>query len=147
MNGRNIELVERIASRDHRAVVVTLRADGSPHCALVHAGILHHPVEGTPVAAFVSWPGTAKLRHVRRHPRATLVFRDGWEWVAVEGGVELVGPGTGEGTANVEDTEAVIREILVAAGREAEIPSNQSLLDRHQLTGVLVRPDRIYSGF
>jgi hypothetical protein len=59
-----VHLVRQISSADHRAVVVTRRADGSPHCALVHAGVLDHPVDGDTVVAFVSWPRTAKLTHL-----------------------------------------------------------------------------------
>ena len=60
--------------------------------SVVNAGVLPHPLTGKPVLAFVARGGTAKLVNLRAHPRATLVFRAGWEWIAVRGPVELAGP-------------------------------------------------------
>jgi hypothetical protein len=42
--------------------------------------------------AFVAMGGSRKLAHVRRRPQATVVFRTGWQWVAVEGKTSLAGP-------------------------------------------------------
>jgi hypothetical protein len=36
--------------------------------------------------------GSLKLAHLRRDPRATVVVRSGWQWAAVEGHADLVGP-------------------------------------------------------
>jgi hypothetical protein len=33
-----------------------------------------------------------KLTHLRERPLATLAWRHGWEWIAVEGLVQLAGP-------------------------------------------------------
>src|SRR5437762_3333980 len=53
------------------AVVVTRRADGSPHASVVNAGVLVHPVVGEPVVGFVARGGTRKLAHLRIQPRLT----------------------------------------------------------------------------
>ena len=92
------------------AVLVTQRRSGAPEVAptstavaalagladpavsVVNAGVLAHPLTGEPVVAFVARGATAKLVNLRAHPRATLVFRAGWEWIAVRGPVELAGP-------------------------------------------------------
>src|SRR4029079_16303127 len=88
-----LELIARYGARERwLAVLVTLRPDGEPSTSVVNAGILAHPVPGREVGAFVARGATAKLANLRRRPRATLVFRAGWEWVAVTGPVELVGP-------------------------------------------------------
>jgi hypothetical protein len=142
-----VHLVRQISSADHRAVVVTRRADGSPHCALVHAGVLDSPFDGEPVIAFVSWPRTAKLTHLRYTPSATLVFRDGWRWVAVEGTAELVGPRARDGALSADAYNDIVRRILVASGRGAEIADVEPLIEARKLTGVLVHMDHIYSGF
>jgi hypothetical protein len=53
----------------------TRRPDGEPSTSVVNAGIVRHPVTDGEVVAFVARGGTAKLANLRRHPRATLVFR------------------------------------------------------------------------
>ena len=84
-----LQLVARLGGAEHGlAVVVTQRRDGEPSPSVVNAGVLPHPLTGDPVVAFVAVGGTAKLANLRRHPRATLVFRAGWEWVAVAGPVD-----------------------------------------------------------
>ena len=88
-----IENVRDLAGRDQGlAVVVTQRADGSPQTSIVNAGVLAHPVSGDPVVGLVVQGDTRKHANLRRRPRATVVFRAGWEWVAVEGPVDLAGP-------------------------------------------------------
>src|SRR3981081_4131194 len=74
------------------AVAVTIRPAGSPHTSVVNAGVLEHPVTGQPVVGFVSRGGVRKLVNLRAHPRMTVVFRSGWDWVAVEGDADLAGP-------------------------------------------------------
>jgi hypothetical protein len=142
-----VRLVRQISMADHRAVLVTRRADGSPHCALVHAGVLHHPFDGEPVGAFVSWPRTAKLTHLRHTLSATLVFRDGWRWVAVEGTTELVQPMTRDGAAVAHLYDDIVRQILVVAARGTEMRDVDHPIETGELTGVLVCMDHIYSGF
>src|SRR4029450_4716794 len=88
-----IESVRDLAGRDQGlAVVVTQRADGSPQTSIANAGVLAHPVSGGPVVGLVVQGDTRKHANLRRRPRATVVFRVGWEWVAVEGPVDLAGP-------------------------------------------------------
>jgi PPOX class probable F420-dependent enzyme len=74
-------------TQNHRAVLATTRADGTPQLSLVAAG-----VDGDTVV--VSTRETAmKTKNLRRRPRASiLVFTDGFygDWVQVDGPVELV---------------------------------------------------------
>ena len=84
--------VRRLAAADSGlAVAVTIRPDGTPHASVVNAGVLAHPVEGDPVVGFVAAGGAVKLRNLRERRYASVVFRAGWEWVAVEGPAELAG--------------------------------------------------------
>lgn len=84
--------VERIAAEDHYlAVITTIRSDGSVQASLVNAGVLPHPVSGEPAVGFVTY-GKAKLAHLRARPQVTAVFRSGWQWAAVEGSCDLIGP-------------------------------------------------------
>ena len=80
------------AREDGLAVVVTSRADGSAQVSVVNAGVLEHPVTGESVVGFVARGATRKLVNLRLRARATVVFRSGWDWVAVEGDADLVGP-------------------------------------------------------
>jgi hypothetical protein len=74
------------------SVVVTSRAGGAAQTSVVNAGVLAHPMTGKRVVGFVARGGANKLNNLRARPRVTVVFRSGWEWVAVEGDAELVGP-------------------------------------------------------
>src|SRR5580704_12062531 len=84
--------VDAIAAGDsHLAVVATTRADGTVQASVVNAGIIAHPVSQEPVVAFVTY-GRTKLSNLRARPRATVVFRTGWQWAAVEGPAQIIGP-------------------------------------------------------
>lgn len=88
-----LRLVRAHGAAEHwLAVLVTLRADGGPSASVVNAGVLAHPTTGAPAVALAARGATAKLTSLRRTPRATLGFRAGWEWVAVEGPAQLAGP-------------------------------------------------------
>src|SRR4051794_20984407 len=66
-------------------VVVTTRDDGPAQASVVNAGVVAHPVTGELVVGFVVQGGTRrKLRYLRPTPHATVVFRSGRDWVAVE---------------------------------------------------------------
>src|SRR5689334_6023033 len=83
----------RIASGDSfLCIVATTRADGSVQASLVNAGVMDHPDGSGQVVGLVARGGAAKVAHVRARPRATVVARTGWEWAAVEGPTEVIGP-------------------------------------------------------
>ena len=98
------------------AVLVTTRPDGAPAVSLVNAGILPHPRTGDPVVALVSRGRTAKLRNLRAAPRATLVFRSGWQWLGVSGPAELAGPDDPGLGLDAEGLRLLLRDIYTAAG-------------------------------
>jgi Pyridoxamine 5'-phosphate oxidase len=90
-----LELARELGARESGlAVAVTSRLDGSPQASVVNAGLLEHPITGELAIGFVARGGGRKLANVRARPRATVVFRSGWDWVAVEGEADLVGPTT-----------------------------------------------------
>ncbi|GAA2395479.1 TIGR03618 family F420-dependent PPOX class oxidoreductase [Dactylosporangium salmoneum] len=135
--------IAELAARERwLAVVVTVRADGEPSTSVVNAGIVPHPADGTPVLGLVSMAGAARLANLRRRPRATLVFRAGWEWVAVSGAAELIGPGDAE----PEALRLLLREIYAAAGGEhPDLAEYDRVMAEQQRVAVLVRPER-FSG-
>src|SRR4051812_47130821 len=92
-----------------------------PAVSLVNAGVPAHPRTGEPVVAFVARGSTAKLVNLRAHPRATLVFRAGWEWIAVRGPVQLAGPddplpGVTDGPDGGDRLRVLLRDVYAAAG-------------------------------
>jgi PPOX class probable F420-dependent enzyme len=110
----DLDLVRRLGAADHGlAIVATTRADGSVQASLVNAGVLDHPVGGEPVVAFVARGDALKVRLLRRAGRAAVTFRAGWEWVAVEGPVSMIGP---DDPAPGVELPPLLRAIFIAAG-------------------------------
>jgi PPOX class probable F420-dependent enzyme len=140
----DLAMVESVAARNHHlAVVSTTRADGTVQSSVVNAGIIEHPVSGERVVAFVTY-GAAKKAHLRKRPQATLTFRAGWEWVAVEGRTELLGPD--DPGLDAERLRLLLREIFRAAGGDHDDWDAYDLqMQRQRRTAVLLTPDRIYS--
>lgn len=143
-----MELAEfqRIGAQDHYlAVVATTRADGSVQASVVNAGLLDHPVSGERVVAFVTY-GKAKLSNLRARPRATVVFRAGWQWAAVEGACEIAGPDDLLAGFDQEALPALLRAVFTAAGGTHEDWDTFDRVMREQRrAAVLLRPDRVYS--
>ncbi|MDA8343072.1 MAG: TIGR03618 family F420-dependent PPOX class oxidoreductase [Actinomycetota bacterium] len=138
--------VERIGAGDHHlAVVATTRGDGSVQASVVNAGVLRHPVAGDQVVAFVTY-GRAKLANLRRRPRATVVFRAGWEWVAVEGRCDLVGPDDPFDGFEPSGLPALMRSVFTAAGgTHPDWSEFDRVMRVDRRAAVLVHPDRVYA--
>src|SRR5690242_15641441 len=117
MTAVDLSAYTRISGRDHGlAVVSTTRADATVQSSLVNAGVLEHPVSGAPVVGLVVRGGARKLTNLRARPRATVVAHAGYEWVAVEGDVELVGPEDPFPGIDAEGLCRLLRAVFVAAG-------------------------------
>ncbi|HVC14553.1 MAG TPA: hypothetical protein VND62_06810 [Acidimicrobiales bacterium] len=126
-------------------VVTTLRADGSTHAAVVNAGVVAHPTTGEPCVAFVAAGGTRKLAHLRGDPRCTVVARAGWQWAAVDGLAEVIGPD--DPAPGVEDDalRRLLRAIFRAAGGAHEDwDAYDRVMAEERRAAVLVRPVRVY---
>jgi len=130
------------------AVVATSRGDGSVQASVVNAGVVDHPTTAEPVVGFVVARQRArKLTNLRAHPYVALVFRSGWEWVAVEGQAELAGPDDPLEGFDPADLVGLLRIIYAAAAGGS--PEDWKALDDTMAaeghTAVLVRPQRVYS--
>jgi PPOX class probable F420-dependent enzyme len=69
----------------HRAAMVTLRADGSPHAVRVGVALVDGKVWSSGTRA------RARTRHLRRDPRSTLfVFDQEWRWLALDSSVTIL---------------------------------------------------------
>jgi PPOX class probable F420-dependent enzyme len=133
--------------RDHGLCVLsTLRADGSIHSTVVNAGVLAHPVTGTEVVGLVAAGGTAKLRNLRADPRATIVARASWQWAAVDGIAEIVGPDDPNPDVDAERLRVLLREVFSAAGGTHDDwdEYDRTMADQRR-AAVLIAPTRAYT--
>jgi PPOX class probable F420-dependent enzyme len=143
----SIENVRDLARRDQGlAVVVTQRADGSPQASIVNAGVLAHPLSGDAVVGLVARGGTRKQANLRRRPRATVVFRAGWEWVAVEGPVDLAGPDDPLEGLDAGRVPQVLRDVFSAAGgTHDDWDEYDRVMAAERRLAVLIAPEHVYS--
>jgi hypothetical protein len=142
-----LEQARELASREAGlAVVVTYRPDGTAHVSVVNAGVVDHPLSGEPAVGFVvQGGGRRKLRYLRVRRAATVVFRSGWDWVAVEGDVDLIGPDDRD-CVSWPAAIGVFREIYAAAigGTPADWAGRDQAIEDEQHVAVLIRPVRLY---
>jgi PPOX class probable F420-dependent enzyme len=127
------------------SIVSTLRADGTIQSSLVNSGVLAHPVTGEQVVGYVAHGSAKKLANLRERPRMTIAVRGGWEWSAVEGDAQLVGPDDPCEGVDAERYRLLLREIFAACGGTHD---NWDEYDRVMAeegrVAVLVRPVRAY---
>jgi PPOX class probable F420-dependent enzyme len=127
------------------AVVATLRADNTIQSSLVNAGVLSHPLTSEPVLAFVTY-GKVKLANLRERPQLTTTLRSGWQWAAVEGRAQLIGPDDPHPSVDAERLRLMLREIFVAAGgSHDDWDGYDRVMLEQRRTAVLIEPTRIYS--
>ncbi|MDI3313682.1 MAG: pyridoxamine 5'-phosphate oxidase family protein [Mycobacterium sp.] len=136
-----------LAAADHGLCVVsTLRGDGTIQSSVVNAGILQHPLTGVPVVGLVAFGGARKLRNLRAHPRATIVARAGWQWAAVEGPAQLIGPDDPHPDVDSERLRLLLRDIFTAAGgTHDDWDTYDRVMREERRTAVLIAPARVYS--
>jgi PPOX class probable F420-dependent enzyme len=136
-----------LAREDHGLVVVcTTRSDGSVQASVVNAGVLDHPTSGTPVVGFVARGDSLKLRILRRDPRVTIVARSGWQWAAVEGTAQLIGPDDSVDGIDGNRLAELLREVFRAAGgTHDDWDEYDRVMASERRTVVLVTPTRVYS--
>lgn len=142
---RTMEDVRHFVAADQGLAVVSFgRADQSVHSTVVNAGVMTHPLTGEEVVALVVRGNTIKLRHWRRTPRATIVFRSGWFWVGVEGTVTITGP---EDLPEGYDRSAVpglLRDVFTSAGgTHDDWEEYDRVMAAERRTAVFIHPIRI----
>jgi len=136
----------RLVARDHGLCVVsTLRPDATIQSSVVNAGVLDHPVIGEPVVGLVARGRSRKLANLRARPRATVVVRAAWEWVAAEGPADLAGPDDKLGDLDADGVRLLLRQIFTAyGGTHDDWDTYDRVMAEEHRTGVLVTPERIY---
>jgi hypothetical protein len=106
---------------------------------------MRHPVHGGEVVAFVAHGGTRKLANLRRTPRATVVFRAGWRWVAVEGRASLAGLDDPLDGLDPQRIPQLLRDIFTAAGgTHDDWPTYDRVMAEERRSAVFVEMDRVY---
>lgn len=143
----DLDLVHRLVAAEHGlAVVATARADGSVHASVVNAGVLPDPATGSPCIGLVARGDALKLSLIRRNGQATVAFRSGWEWVSVDGPVQLIGPDDPVDGFAADDVAALLRDIFTAAGgTHDDWDAFDRVMARERRTAVLIEPRRIVS--
>jgi PPOX class probable F420-dependent enzyme len=139
--------VKQLVALDHGlSVIVTLRPDRTPQTSVVNAGVLPHPASSAEVMGFVAAGRARKLANLRADPTITVVVRAGWQWAAVEGRAELIGPDDPRDDIDDEQLRLLLRQVFTAAGGTHDDWNTYDSVMRHERrTAVLVTPTRIYS--
>ena len=133
--------------REHGLCVLsTTRVDGTVQSSVVNAGVLPHPRRGHDVVGLVAAGGTRKLHNLRADPRATIVVRAGWQWVTVEGTVDIVGPDDPDADLDAEARRVLLQDVFRAAGGTHDDwdAYDRAMVDERR-AAVLITPTRIYS--
>ncbi len=143
----DLDLVRRLAGADQGlAIVSTTRPDGTVQSSLVNAGLFDHPVTKEPVVALVARGSAYKLRLFRTAGRANAVFRAGWEWVSVEGPVDIIGPDHPHPGFPADGLPQLLRDIFTAAGgSHDDWAEYDRVMAEERRTAVFITPARITS--
>ena len=139
--------VGRLVAADKGLATVTARRpDGSLSATVVNVGVLPHPVSGDDVVAYVVYGSARKLGCWRADPAATVTVRVGWEWVTVEGEVDLIGPDDAFPGFDPAGVPQLLRDVFTAAGgTHDDWDEYDRVMAGQRRAAVLVRPDRVYS--
>ncbi|MBS4727512.1 TIGR03618 family F420-dependent PPOX class oxidoreductase [Mycobacterium sp. SM1] len=137
---------ELAAADQGLCVVSTLRDDGTIQSSVVNAGILRHPLTGVRVVGLVAYGGARKLRNLRARPQTTIVARAGWQWAAVEGPAQLIGPDDPHPDVDSERLRLLLRDIFTAAGgTHDDWDTYDRVMRDERRAAVLITPTRVYS--
>jgi hypothetical protein len=141
----DLQLVRRLVAADKGlAVVSTIRPDGTVHSSVVNAGVFDHPVTKEPTVALVARGSAYKVRLFGTAGRANAVFRAGWEWVSVEGPVDIIGPDHPRPDFAADALPQLLRDIFTAAGgAHDDWAEYDRVMAEERRTAVFITPARI----
>ena len=142
----DLSLFTNLVPLDNGLVVIsTLRPDGTIQSSVVNAGVLPHPRTGSEVVAMVV-AGPRKLQNLRTDPRVTVTLRAGWQWAAVEGRAEIIGPDDPDPEIDAERLRQLLRDVFTAAGgTHDDWDTYDRVMADERRAAVLVAPERVYS--
>jgi PPOX class probable F420-dependent enzyme len=128
------------------AVLATTRKDGSVQASVVNAGLAEHPLSGETMIALVIRGDAVKLRIMRRTGRATIVFRQGPRWVAVEGRVSLIGPDDPADGFDQAKLPQLLRDVFTAiGGTHDDWETYDRVMAEQRRAAVYIALERVYT--
>ena len=128
------------------SVAISTRPDGTAQASVVNAGAVDHPFSGRPAVGLVAAGRSRKLANWRRRPHATIVAKTGWQWVAVEGAVDIVGPDDPHPDFGAVRLRLLLREVFVAAGgTHDDWDEYDRVMAAERRAAVFVTAERVYS--
>ena len=125
------ELLEFVRPR-HRAILVTMRADGSPQGSPLTCG-----VDGEGRIVVATYPERAKTRNARRDPRVSvIVLSDDWNgpWVQIDGTAEVVDV--------PEAVEPLVEYFRVISGEHPDWAEYREAMARQGKSLIRITPER-----
>ena len=141
----DIDHIAQLVTEDSGLATISVaRADGTVHSSVVNAGVIEHPITGAPAVAAVARGSSWKLRRLREHPHATLVFRVGWSWASADGPVDIFGPDDTADGFDPNDIPELLRNVYRAAGgTHDDWNEYDRVMAAERRTAIFVSPHRI----
>jgi len=105
------DVTQFLASETGLATISTTQIDGRVLSSIANCGVIQNPLTGSDCVALVSAGRAARLDHVRRGSEVTIAVRRGWNWLAVTGKADLIGPSDPASGFDAEALRLLLREI------------------------------------
>jgi hypothetical protein len=138
------EVRQFLSTETGLATISTTQKNGRVLSSIANCGVIQNPLTGTDCVALVSAGKAARLGHVRRGSEVTIAIRRGWNWLAVTGAADLVGPSDPAAGIDAEALRLLLREIYKAAGgTHDDFEEYDRTMIKDRRTAVLVDPVRI----
>jgi PPOX class probable F420-dependent enzyme len=142
----HLDKVQRYVDADHQVCFITTRRDGTSQATLVRGGLLDHPISGRPAVVSLIRGNTAKLRNLRRTPRAAVFFRGGSDWATAEGPTTIIGPDDPHDAFDRARFEQLRRAAATAVARSDKSQEEfERIMEAERRAVVLVEIDRVIS--
>jgi PPOX class probable F420-dependent enzyme len=137
---------EAFVPKEHGLAVMTvIGADGRMRPSVVNVGVLDHPLTGERVVGAVIHGAAHKLVNLRVRPRVSVVLRASWQWAAVEGTAQIIGPDDPVADIGPERLRLLLREIFIAAGgTHDDFDEYDRVMAADRRAAVLITPERVF---
>lgn len=136
--------IKRLVPGEHGLATVSLvLPNGTAHASVVNAGVMNHPIDGDEVIGFVVRGDSYKLRRIRADRNVTISFRVSWDWAAVIGQADIIGPNDPVDGFEPSGVPRLLRDVFTAAGGDHDDwDEYDRVMADEQRTAIFVRPNR-----